>query len=128
MVQTERVSVVFEDARALYNDALEELDRGKPRNAAEKVWGATKRATDALILARTGEEPATTALTARGLHTLVSQYENVECLVGRYHTAAGFLRDECFYNGKCEPAEDVERRIRETNEYIRDADDLASAT
>jgi len=38
MVQTERVTAVFEDASLLYEDALEELDRGKLRNAAEKAW------------------------------------------------------------------------------------------
>ena len=57
MVATDRVRFLFSDARTLYDDALEMLDQGKIRNAAEKAWGATKRATDALILAREGEEP-----------------------------------------------------------------------
>ena len=35
MVQTERVIDIFEDARVLYFDGLEELGRGKIRNAAE---------------------------------------------------------------------------------------------
>ena len=56
MVEINRVTAVFDDAWVLYEDALEELARGKPRNGAEKAWGATKRATDALVLARTGEE------------------------------------------------------------------------
>ncbi len=121
MVEAERVTVVFEDAWALYEDVLEELAHGKLRNGAEKVWGATKRATDALMLARTGEEPEITARTTRGLHALVSQDENVERLVGRYHTRANYLHGLCFYNGMCEPSEEVERRIRETADYIRDA-------
>ena len=53
VVATERVSFLFADGRALYYDALEMLAQGKIRNAAEKAWGATKRATDALVLART---------------------------------------------------------------------------
>jgi hypothetical protein len=53
MLETERVNAIFADARLLYDDALEQLESGKLRNAAEKAWGATKRATDALILART---------------------------------------------------------------------------
>ena len=125
MVQTDRVAAVFLDARALYQDAIEELDRGKVRNAAEKAWGATKRATDALILARTGDEPELTSGTTRGLHRLASIDESVENLVGRYHTRASYLHGQCFYNGICDPVEDVERRIRETADYMRDAEDLA---
>ena len=53
---TDLVEAIFQDARELQADALEMLSMGKIRNAAEKAWGATKRATDALILSRTGEE------------------------------------------------------------------------
>ena len=51
----DRIEEIFQDARHLQDDALEMLTQGR-RNAAEKSWGATKRATDALILARTGED------------------------------------------------------------------------
>ena len=48
MVATnDQVRAIFDDARTLHADALEMLDQGKVRNAAEKAWGATKRATDA---------------------------------------------------------------------------------
>ena len=57
MVATDRVRLLLADARSLYDDAIEMLDQGKIRNAAEKAWGATKRATGALVLARHGEEP-----------------------------------------------------------------------
>ena len=63
MVAPDRVSEIFHDARALHNSALERLESGDIRDAAEKAWCATKRATDALILARTGEEPGPTAIT-----------------------------------------------------------------
>ena len=53
MVATDRVLEIFADARILQADALEMLAQGKFRNAAEKAWGAAKRATDALVLART---------------------------------------------------------------------------
>ena len=42
--------------------------------------------------------------------------------MGRYFTRIGFLHGECFYNGMCEPAEEVERRIRETDAYITNAE------
>jgi len=50
---------IFKDAEELYHDAVRELERGKIRDAAEKAWGATVRATDALILARTKERALT---------------------------------------------------------------------
>ena len=126
LVETESPAAVFQDACWLYSDALEEIARGKLRNASEKAWGATKRATDALILARTGEEPATTSYTSRALHVLVPLDTRVESLVGRYHPRAGYLHGQCFYDGMCEPAEDVEWRIRETDAYINDAQELAA--
>ena len=49
MVATDRVRAPFADARDLHADALEMLAQGRIRNAAEKAWGATKRATDALV-------------------------------------------------------------------------------
>ena len=52
MVATDRVRALFADARDLQSDALEMLALGRIRNAAEKAWGATKRATDALVLAQ----------------------------------------------------------------------------
>ena len=57
MVATDRVREIFADARALQSDALEMLALGDVHNAAEKAWGATKKATDALVLSRTGKDP-----------------------------------------------------------------------
>ena len=123
-IATDRVKELFEDARVLYDDALEMLDQGRLRNAAEKSWGATKRASDALILARTEEEPPTTALTTEGLLALAMTSADYETLVGRYFTRISYLHGSCFYNGICGP--DTERRIRETIDYIQDAENLAA--
>ena len=46
---TDRIGTIFQDAREIHADALEMLGQGRVRNAAEKPWGATKRATDALV-------------------------------------------------------------------------------
>ena len=72
MVATDRVREILTDSRALQADALEMLAQGRVRNAAEKAWGATKRATDALVLAQTGEEPERTPETGAGLRMLAS--------------------------------------------------------
>ena len=46
-------------------------------------------------------------------------------LVRRYYTRQGHLQGDCFYAGLCEPIEETERRIRETSDYIDDAERLA---
>ena len=120
-----RADAIFADARVLQEDALEMLALGKIRNAAEKSWGATKRATDALILARTGHEPERTPETSAGLRALAAQDPAVRRLVGRYYSRQGVLHGDCFYLGLCDPLEDTERRIRETAGYIADAERLA---
>ena len=125
--RTNRIEEIFQDARELQADALEMLAQGRIRNAAEKAWGATKRASDALVLSRTGEEPERTPETGAGLRQLASLDEDVReaNLVRRYYTRQGSLHGECFYNGLCDPLEGTERRIQETSDYIDDAERLA---
>ena len=125
-ISNHRADAIFADARTLYDDALEMLELGKIRNAAEKAWGATKRATDALILARTGDLPERTPDTSRGLRALAEADPAVRSLVGRYYSRQGALHGDCFYLGMCDPLEGTARRIRETVRYIADAERLAS--
>ena len=126
-IQTDRVQEIFQDARFLQAAAVERLDQGDIRDAAEKAWGATKRATDALILARNGEEPELTGQTSDGLLHLDADDNEVRRvrLLARYFTRQGHLHGRCFYNGHCNPLEETERRIRETADYIEDAQRLA---
>ena len=123
MVATDSAAVIFQDAHEVHDSALQKLAEGYVRDAAEKAWCATKRATDALILARTGEEAPTTAMTTEGLLTLARGSADFETLVGRYFTRISYLHGTCFYNGMCGP--ETERRIQETADYIRDAENLA---
>ena len=125
MLSTDRVSSSFADARAVYADALRLLESGDIRDAAEKAWCATKRATDALILARTGEEPELSPDTSRGLLALAEQDSAISPLIGRYYSRQGHLHGGCFYLGICEPVDEVHRRIRQTADYISDAARLA---
>ena len=125
MLATNRVPAIFADARAVHADALRMLEAGDIRDAAEKAWCATKRATDALILARTETEPEFSSDTSRGLLMLAEADGAVSPLIGRYYSRQGHLHGECFYHGICEPAGEVERRIRQTADYINDAERLA---
>ena len=125
MLSTHRVPAIFADARAVHADALRMLESGDIRDAAEKAWCATKRATDALILARTGEAPEFSSDTSRGLLMLAEADGAVSPLIGRYYSRQGHLHGECFYHGVCEPLTEVHRRIRQTADYINDAERLA---
>ena len=124
VVATSRVQELFDDARFIHRSALERLDALDVRDAADKAWCATKRATDALILARTGEEPGTTAMTSDGLDDLADEDHRVRSLVGRYYSRISQLHGDCFYDSRCDSPHTV-RRIRETAEYITDAELLA---
>ena len=125
MVATDRVSAIFADALAVHAEALRLLAAGDIRDAAEKAWCATKRATDALILARTGTEPEISSDTTRGIATLASEGNLARSLRRRYFSRQSELHGACFYLGVCEPLDEVERRIRQTADYITDAENLA---
>ena len=120
----DRIAELFADAREVHAQSIQLLGQGDIRDAAEKAWCATKRATDALILARTDEEPITTARTSDGLDDLARREPAVRSLQGRYYSRIHQLHGACFYDKRCNP--DTERRIRETAQYISDAARLAA--
>ena len=122
---TQTVADIFADARHMHSQALEQLKAGDTRDAAEKAWCATLRATDALLFKHTGVMPLKTPHTSRELDRLANQNPAVKTLVGRYYSRQSQLHGDCFYLGLCEPMETTERRIKETDRYIDDAEQLA---
>lgn len=124
---TDRVSELFAGARLLYSDALEMLAHGRIRNAAEKAWGATKRSTDAMVLARTGDEPQSAGQARRALLRLSGNGPAFETFQGQYSTRSLLLHINCFYDGNCEPESEMNELIRATDLYIQDAINLAVA-
>ena len=127
MTITADAARIFTDARQVHAESLERLAQGDVRDAAEKAWCAAKRATDALLLARIGEEPERSTETRIGLERLANADERARSLVGRYYSRQSLLHGDCFYLGICEPLETIERRIRETLQYIQDAEVLAES-
>ena len=119
----DQVAAIFADARMMYGQAVRQFEQGDIRDASEKAWRSTKRATDALILARTGDEPPTTAATTNALDSLVRQLPGAGRLQGRYYSRIHNLHGMCFYTGFCN--DQTERRIRQTGAYIDDAETLA---
>ena len=91
------------------------------RQAAEKAWRAILASTNALLLARNGEKPRTTSLTRLGLEQEADRDSALESLRLRFFTWEQTLHLRCFYDGNCEPRDAIERRIRETSDFITDA-------
>ena len=122
----EQVDAVFADAWALHQEAINLLEAGNIRMAAEAAWGSTKRAADALVLARTGREPRTSGHTSRGLRLLAREDSAVAELRLRYNCRQSFLHGQCFYRGILQTTENkAAMEIHSTVDFIRDAAILA---
>ena len=104
--------------------ALERLAAGDIRDAAEKAWCATLRATEGLVLVSTGQEPQTSTAAGRRLRAIAETDLALRDFRLRYLDRQAVLHGECFYHDYCEPVE-TERLIRETADYIQDAERLA---
>ena len=131
-IQTDRVQEIFQDALFLQAAAVDRLDQGDIRDAAEKAWGATKRATDALILARTGEEPErapeTGAETPDHLtHPRTHRVRRCPHDPRRYYTRQGRAsRPDASTTVSAIPLEETERQDQpRPADYIEDAQRLA---
>ena len=116
---------IFADARQMHTAALRQIALGDIRDASDKAWCAAKRATDALILARTGKLPYKSPDTTRSLLRLAQDQPALRDLLGDYTTRRDVLHGDCFYIGLCEPVDAIERLIRETAGFIRTAETLA---
>ncbi len=127
MLEPERTAALFDDARLLYDEAMELLDLGKLRVAAEVAWGATKRATDALIVARTGRETSGTGQTSNGIRLLSYGAIEMAALRSRFRIRARVLHAECFYGGSRASLDVAAALIRGTRDYIRRAENMAQA-
>ena len=110
---------LLDDARGLAASAIERMEAQDIRDAAEKAWITTKRAADALALARTGEEPRTSGQRARQMRVLRRDDAFID-LYREYFSRQAELRGNCAYDGNCEPIEAIEAQIRETNAFIEE--------
>ena len=116
---------ILDDARFMHAKSLECLEAGDLRDAAEKAWQSTRRAAEALILARTGNHYENTPSITRELRALARHEAAVQRLRERYSTAIHLLHGDCFDAGLCDPSEHTGQLIRETADFITAAETLA---
>ncbi len=117
---------IFSDARHMRDAALAQMASGDVRDAAEKAWCATLRATEALVLVRTGEGPSTSTAAGRRLRALSTNDQTLWDLRLRYSDRQTALHGECFYHDYYNQA-DIAMLVNQTADYIRDAERLAQA-
>ena len=122
----ETIEYLFNDAEELLTLAVRELDAGDIRQAAEKAWCATVASANGLLLARTGQKPPTTARSRIMLEAEAERDSGLDSLRLRFLSRETSLHGACFYDGICEPRNAIERRIRETADFIRDAREHAA--
>ena len=118
--------LIFADARLMHQAALDRLESGDVRDAAEKAWCAALRATEALVLARTGKPSLRSPDVTRALQSIAAADPSVRTLRDRYFARQASLHGACFYTGWCEPIDDIRLLIHETRDFILDAQALAS--
>ena len=125
MVTPDRVNFLFADARSLYDDAIEMLDQGKIRNAAEKAWARHEaghrrpgpgKARGRAAIGRTG--------TARSF-AAERPGSGVRHPARAISHQGRVLHINCFYDGNCEPEQEMAGLIRATILYIDLAERLS---
>ena len=127
MVATDRVRALFADARDLQADALEMLEQAFSATLRRRPGAPPRGRLTPWSWPGPEREPERSSESSTGLRMLESLDPEVRRarLVRRYYTRQGHLQGDCFYAGLCEPIEETERRIRETSDYIDDAERLA---
>ena len=125
MLETKQVSVIFADARVHYAQALDQLEQGQLQKAAGKAWDATLKATDGLILARTGREPGDDQQTFTEILTLGLADPDLKDMGYCYGILCGTLFEGCVCDGICEPVEVMCVDIQCVLDYIQTAETLA---
>ena len=116
---------IFSDARIMRDAALSQMAAGDIRDAAEKAWCATMRATEALVLARTGQGPGKSTDAGRRLRALSVRDRSLWELRRSYMERQEVLHGECFYHDYYE-LEEIDILVNQTSDYIVDAERLAS--
>ena len=115
---------IFEDAHHMRDAALERMAAGDARDAAEKAWYATLRATEALVLARTGQEPGKPIEADRRLSSLAMKDGLLWDLRTRFAFFEVILWEECILHEYCVP-EEIDRTLSKAVDYVRDCERLA---
>ena len=138
MHRNEKVVSLLTEAHAAYAEAMEVLeeadklwDREMLRKSAKMTWDAALKATNALIMARTGEEatPDDDRWTYDCLMRLVwenrEKNQDLKPIKGQYAIISADVYEAAVVERNVEPVYLLIHDIRQTADYIRDCERLA---
>lgn len=124
----------LDDARVLYREALNELERWRQtqdeavlRDAAEKGWGAVTQAANEVLDAYGRKIPRGTGARRSELRALEREDRQLRSLrlQDRFGNTEVILHWDCFYDGTCPPDLVVDQVVEGVKEYL---DDVAEIT
>ena len=126
----------LEDAKILYNEALNELERWQQtqdtvilRDAAEKAWGAVTQAANEVIEAFDRVVPSGTGARWSELYALERQNRRLRSLrlQDRFSTAELVLHRDCFYDGNCPIPYVTDNIVEGVKEYLDDVEQVTQS-
>ena len=125
MLATKRGQELLAEAWGCYADAIALLEQGDLRNAAGKAWEASEKATNALIVERTGREPQYVREMSSEVAHLGQESQALASFRSRFAGQVEDLYGDCYIDNHCDPEDYHEEMIRNTDSYIREAERLA---
>ena len=108
------------------NAALTLMHTGDIREAAGKAAESMTLAVGGMLVARTGQKETTSGWISWGFKKIGDSLE-IETIREAYFWNSGVLLEGCYENGDCSPIEEIIKVIRETDQFIQDAERLADS-
>ena len=127
MQENDRTTALFADAWTLYDDAIRATDAKQDPQRGGKGVGRHQTGYRRADFGPDGTgTPKDGARLSAGIRRLSREGEAFRLLRTRYSERISELHGDCFYDGNCEPEDEMALLVRETADYIRDAEALAS--
>ena len=124
MLKDAGAETMMRDAYAMQAAAVQRLEAGDWRDAAEKAWCATRNSTQALVLETLGEDNPRSTKIESGIrflsHERGGQWTELR---NRFGYIAHYLHGRAFYDGIY--SDDLPELVRGVADYIRVAEELA---
>lgn len=120
-----QAETLMRDAYAMQAAAMQRLEAGDWRDAAEKAWCATRNSTQALVLETLGEDNPRSAKIESGLRFLARVRGGPWVQLRKdYADVSKYLHARAFYDGIYD--EDIPDLVQGVADYIRMAEELAA--
>ena len=125
----------LEDAWALYNHAISELDDWRRtedyivlRDSAEKAWGAVTQGANELLDSHGRVVPSGTNARRDGIRAIEKRNRRIRALglYRQFSTAELILHRDCFYDGQCPPDLVADFVSDDVREYLSDIADASN--